>query len=118
MYNMTRKELRAIQDETISRMFSSKDIKKVYELENTNGKSFYGKARVIEMMDGSSYLMSYSTIVMWGSPETNEIARLWGGYSDTTKRHVISFLHEVMNTCGINKSQWEAMECGKSYAIA
>jgi len=54
-------------------------------------KSFYGKAQVIEQPDGSKELQSYNTIVA-KITKRGKFIRLWGGESQTTMRHVESFL--------------------------
>ena len=67
--------------------------------------SFYGKAIVIEH-DGEIYLRSYSTIVC-KLDKSGHFRRLWGGYSDTTMRHVNSFLIHF-NQEGGGKNWWTA----------
>lgn len=54
-------------------------------------KSFYGKAKCIELPNGEKVLASYSTIV---AKITNDgtVVRLWDGASSTTSRHFYSFL--------------------------
>ena len=74
-----------------------------YELDPVDGrKSFYGKAVVKVMDDGTEVLRSYETDVIMRKPD-GTLVRLWGGWSATTGRHVFAF-------CGINKKQWDKME--------
>lgn len=76
-------------------------------------KSFYGKAKVIEVKEGR-YLQSYNTLVCFLS-YGGTFVKLWGGYSVTTMRHVNSFMDFVgWNECG-GKSWWEALDTEKEY---
>ena len=73
-----------------------------YELIPTDGrKSFYGKARVYLNPIGDEFLFSYETCVAVRY-KNGEIARLWGGWSATTGRHIKAF-------CGMNKSEFERL---------
>lgn len=75
---------------------------KRYELIPTDGrKSFYGKAIVVEMCDGSSVLYSYGTLIT-RKTANGEIIRLWGGWSQTTGWHIKAF-------CGLNKGEFLAL---------
>lgn len=75
---------------------------KTYELKPTDShKSFYGKAIVKVMPDGSEILQSYQTDVIKRTP-SGELKRLWSGWSATTGRHIRSF-------CGISKKEWDAL---------
>lgn len=77
-------------------------MRKVYELKPVNGKqSFYGKAMVEVMEDGSEVLMSYNTPIIRRTI-TGELKRLWRNYSATTGRHILAF-------CGLNKKEFEAL---------
>lgn len=72
-----------------------------FDLIPHNQKSYYGKARVHVMSDGSCLLRSYATIVAKISPD-GQIHRLWGGWSATTGKHIKSF-------CGLNKAQFASL---------
>lgn len=53
-------------------------------------KSFYGKAKIIELDNGTKQLKSYNTIV--GEIDaTNNYIELWTGKTQTTTRHIKSF---------------------------
>ena len=76
---------------------------RTYELEPVDGrKSFYGKAFVKVMDDGSEVLQSYDTDVIMRKPD-GTLCRLWNDWSATTGRHINAF-------CGISKKQWDKME--------
>lgn len=65
---------------------------KVYDLPcYRTRKSFYGKAKVIEKPNGDKELQSYDTIVC-KITKRKKFVRLWDGESQTTMRHVESFL--------------------------
>ena len=84
-------------------------IVKVYEQKPMDSrKSFYGKAKVQELDDGSKVLLSYGTPVCRLSP-SGRVFRTWGGYSATTMRHVNSFLDENGAECG-GKAWWDRLE--------
>lgn len=53
--------------------------------------SFYGKAHVETMQDGSKILVSYCTKVCKIDVSGN-VSFPWGGYSVTTMRHINEFL--------------------------
>ena len=73
-------------------------------------KSFYGKAHVIAT-EKAVYLVSYETIVC--KIEDNKLVKLWGGYSDTTKRHINEFIRQYGHCIEtLNKKQWENLEKG------
>lgn len=72
-------------------------------------KSFYGKAKVKEMEDGSKVLQSYWTDVCMIDKDGNFV-RLWDGYSVTTMRHVNSFL-DRFGIKGGGKAWWDEQEC-------
>lgn len=57
-------------------------------------KSFYGKAHVIELDDGTKQLQSYDTIV--GEIRNNEYIQLWDGKSQTTTRHINEFKKQFL----------------------
>lgn len=64
-------------------------------------KSFYGKAMVAEMPDGSEVLLSYGTPII-KRLASGALERLWYGWTATTGRHIKAF-------CGINKAEFTAM---------
>ena len=53
---------------------------KEYDLPATRQKSFYGKARIIEDVNGEIFLRSYDTLVAYIN-KAGEFIRLWDGYS-------------------------------------
>lgn len=53
-------------------------------------KSFYGKAHVIELDDGTKQLQSYNTIVCQVD-NNGQYSRLWDGNTQTTNRHIREF---------------------------
>lgn len=77
---------------------------KVFELSPINNrKSFYGKAKVLQIDKDNIYLQSYNTIVCGFVNDIFE--RYWDGYSSTTMNHINSFLQY----CGIfggGKAWW------------
>lgn len=75
---------------------------------NDRCKSFYGKAHVITLDDGTRVLRSYATDVCYVTP-SGEFVRTWGGYSVTTMRHVNSFVYQfVSNRIGGGAAWWRA----------
>lgn len=73
------------------------------ELKPINGqKSFYGKAFVETDKDGNEILYSYGTRIARRTP-SGKVERLYGGWSNTTGRHIRSF-------CGMNKSEFMKLE--------
>ena len=74
----------------------------VYELKPvTRQKSFYGKAEVIVLDDGTQLLKSYDTIVL-KRKASGELVRTWQSWSATTGKHIASF-------AGINKKEYLAL---------
>lgn len=74
----------------------------IYELKPvTRQKSFYGKAKVIILDDGTQLLKSYETIVLKRKPD-GELVRTWQGWSATTGKHIAAF-------AGINKKEYLAL---------
>jgi len=74
-----------------------------YELVPTNGrKSFYGKAVVQPLADGSQRLFSYGTVIMTRNAD-GTMVRHWTGWSATTGNHIASF-------SGLNKSKFLDLE--------
>lgn len=57
-------------------------------------KSFYGKAHVIELDNGTKQLQSYDTIV--GEIRNNTYYQLWDGKSQTTTRHINEFKKQFL----------------------
>ena len=66
----------------------------IYNLETiyTTQKSFYGKAKVRELRNGSKVLYSYDTLVC-GIDENNNIGFM-EYHSQTTGRHINEFLQQ------------------------
>lgn len=85
---------------------------KFYELPAVNDarQSFYGKAHVIEK-DGEKILLSYETEVCKIDRQGNFI-KLWDGYSQTTMRHINSFLY-LFDIKGGGKAWWDKLEVGE-----
>ena len=82
---------------------------KVFNKLNPTGqqKSFGGKAHWYTMDDGTRVLVSYETEV--AAVSGGVLYRLWGGYSDTTKRHVQAFADMCGVSFGGSKAAWEAL---------
>ena len=57
-------------------------------------KSFYHKAKVIFLNDGTIQLQSYETIV--GEIKNNKYYQIWDGKSQTTTRHIKEFIKQFM----------------------
>lgn len=57
-------------------------------------KSFYNKAKVLLLNDGTIQLQSYSTIV--GEIKNNTYKQLWDGKSQTTTRHINEFKKQFL----------------------
>lgn len=74
---------------------------------NDRRKSFYGKAKVLELDNGETVLQSYDTFVC-KITKSGEFVRLWSGYSATTMRHVNSFLQRF-GIPGGGKAWWDAL---------
>lgn len=68
----------------------------IYELmaRYDSRKSFYGKAHVIELDNGTKQLQSYNTIV--GEIRDNTYYQLWDGKSQTTSRHIKEFKKQFL----------------------
>ncbi len=60
-------------------------------------QSFYGKAKVIQLHDHQR-LESYDTPIM-DMYQDGSVMRLWGGWSNTTGRHIKAF-------CGMTKKEF------------
>ena len=69
---------------------------KMYELAamHDSCKSFYGKAKVIVLDDGTIQLKSYNTIV--GEIRGGKYFQLWDGKSRTTTRHIKEFKKQFL----------------------
>ena len=70
-------------------------------------KSFYGKAKVIELDNGDIELTSYNTIVC--RIHNGIFQRLWDGYSATTMRHINAFV-DFYGIKGGGKAWWNSLE--------
>lgn len=60
-------------------------------------KSFYGKARIIELDNGVVQLQSYNTIVC-EIDKSGNFRKLWNGKSLTTTRHIKEFIKQYRHT--------------------
>ena len=89
---------------------SIEKVNRIYELPNVGDrcKSFYGKAHVFEGVSGEKYLLSYETIVCYINKD-GEFLKTWDGYSNTTMRHINSFLR-FFGLPGGGKSWWDKLE--------
>ena len=65
------------------------------------GKSFYGKARVIILDDGTKYLESYGTLIMKIEP-SGKMTRCTDIYTSTTGKHIRAF-------SGLKKKEFKAL---------
>ena len=73
-----------------------------YELIPTDGrKSFYGKAVVFVDDTGAETLYSYGTKIITRTPG-GSLVRFWGGWSQTTGRHIKAF-------CNLSKKEYECL---------
>ena len=71
----------------------------IYDLIPTNGRlSFYGKARVEILEDGTKILFSYGVKIMT-IKNNGEMIRHWNDWSNTTGTHIKSF-------CGLCKKDF------------
>ena len=72
----------------------------IYELtpRYDSRKSFYGKAKVIELDNGIIQLQSYETIVC-ETDNNGYFKMLWDGNTQTTNRHIKEFTRQF--NCGI-----------------
>lgn len=71
-------------------------------------KSFYGKAKIVIDEDNTIYLQSYDTLICCINPD-NTFNKLWEGYSQTTMRHINSFMRHY-NIFSVNKKQWDSLK--------
>lgn len=65
-------------------------------------KSFYGKAKVLELVNGMKVLKSYDTLIL--IQDGNRFMRLWDDWSATTGKHIYSF-------CGMRKKDFRKLTC-------
>lgn len=71
-------------------------------------KSFYGKAKIHYLDNGTVLLQSYNTIVA-EIDGNGQFVRRWYGWSSTTAKHINSF-RQTFGLAPISKAQWCAME--------
>lgn len=69
-------------------------------------KSFYKKAHVITTDDGEIILRSYTTNVATYNPRTQQLTKLWNGYSRTTMEHIAEFCNQYAIDFTPNKKNW------------
>ena len=83
---------------------------KTYYLEPiyNNQKSFYKKAKVNELDNGTKELISYKTKVCLIT-KGGKFIRVWDGYSMTTKVHINEF-RQQNGMKPINKAEWDKLE--------
>ena len=85
---------------TITNITKNDTIKSIFDLPCFDSrKSFYGKAKIIEVNNGY-YLLSYDTIVFYAdnsNAEQRQFAKLWDGYSATTQLFKYSVIWEKAN---------------------
>lgn len=84
---------------------------RMFDLEPEKGesrKSFYGKAEVIIDDLGNITLYSYDTMICSINSD-NEFIKYWGGWSQTTMRHINSF-RERYGLSRITKKEWDKIE--------
>lgn len=79
---------------------------KIYNLNATLQKSYYGKAKVIYNDNGSVSLKSYDTIVC--TIKDGNFVKLWDGYSATTMKHINDF-RMMFNLPTLNKKEWDKL---------
>ena len=79
------------------------------KLTATLQKDYYGKAHIL-IDDNYIILKSYDTLVLAIHRKTNNLVRLWSGWSSTTAKHINDFL--LQNGFNrINKKEWLNMPC-------
>lgn len=78
---------------------------KIYELNATNQKSYYGKALVIDGKD-TIKLQSYTTIVAELNKKLN-VLKINGWYSMTTSKHINDFAKLCGYSKGLSKKEIE-----------
>lgn len=67
-------------------------------------KSFYGKAKVLELVNGMKILKSYDTLIL--VKDGKRFLKLWDDWSATTGKHIYSF-------CGLRKKDFDKLTCGE-----
>lgn len=80
-------------------------------LKSTTQKSYYGKAKVITTQNSPIIqLKSYTTIVLEYDPTTQQLTKLWNGYSRTTANHIADFVRQY-TTLNVtpNKKWWTSL---------
>ena len=82
-------------------------VKREFALPALCQKSFYGKASVIESVEGEIFLRSYDTLVCY-IDKGGKFRRLWCGYSRTTANHINDFRsHYGLDK--MSKKEWDQM---------
>lgn len=74
-----------------------------------NHKSFYGKAYVYKSRKHERMYVCVSYNIPVAAYIDGDFYRLWGDYSDTTKRHINSFRVNVCNLPSISKAEYLAL---------
>ena len=82
-----------------------KELKPIY----SRRKSFYKKAHIITTDDGEIILQSYTTNVACYNPHTNQLIKLWNGYSRTTMEHIAEFCAQFNIEFTPSKRNWLAL---------
>lgn len=85
---------------------------KTEKLEATTQKSYYGKAKINILENGTKELISYKTKVAIIT-KGGRFIRLWEGYSLTTMNHINDFRRKY-GLEPINASIWKKMEVVKN----
>ena len=98
-----------IFERKLKNMFIAIDLEPCRE---ERAKSFYGKAKVVQLDNGDIALKSYDTFVCKITAE-GKFIRTWGGYSHTTMRHVKSFIRSFGFSGGGTKSWWDSLPIGQ-----
>lgn len=80
---------------------------------NDSHKSFYGKAVVLEVGNGTVFLRSYSTIVA-SIDRNKKVTSHWNGHSATTARHIRAFL-DYYGLPVMCKKEWEEVEYSSDF---
>ena len=83
------------------------ELVKSEKLQATLQADYYGKAHILTFADGTKALKSYETTVCMITP-AGDFIRLWGGYSNTTKRHINDF-RRLFDLPALNKAEWCAL---------
>lgn len=80
-------------------------MKKYLLMPTDSHKSFYGKAVVKVLDNGTKILQSYQTDVLRMDPD-GKMTRLWNDWTATTGRHIRAF-------AGIGKAEYLKLELAK-----